>query len=143
MLSINTSSASPCASAPPLDVALLLVGDCRPAAFKRHAQALLDNVVGPLSPDVYAVTDAGGSTDLQNTTVAWALPMLMGVRLQALGLLYGVSEELLAGLRPSDPGPGTLRWATLNRLLLVALQAAGMVLIPDRAASRLHVSRRL
>lgn len=103
LLPINTKSPSPCAAQPLLDVALLLVGDSQPVAFQMHVQALLDNVVGPLSPDVYAVTDAGGSTDLQNITVARALPMLLGARLHALGLLYGVSEELLAELRANHP----------------------------------------
>ena len=96
---------SPCTSVPPLSFAVLLSGDSSPLGFRKHAEALMNNVVGPLSPDMYAVTDAASATveSLQNSTLAWQLPSILGASLKTLGLLKGATSELLAELRVAHP----------------------------------------
>lgn len=107
MTSANATSGDgySCTSAPLLSFAVLLVGDSSPRGFNAHMEALMNNVIGPLSPDVYAVTDALSSDEaaIRNTTVAKTLPSILGDSLKAMGLLSGVSDALLTELRVAHP----------------------------------------
>lgn len=82
--------------------ALILIGGNRVTSFDKHARALVNNVVNPIKPDIFALTDAGGAAVFGKLSLASSLPLILGDRLRVIGLM-NASEEVLNQLRGEYP----------------------------------------